>query len=100
MGGFDCMENTPTGCADDLPSILAIFKNDPKSRSVNNSLQRPDLDPGSINDFFYQPKLRPVCVFVTFVAWIAFMLKLWCFEIPDCCSLENQGFSVFVFLSI
>ena len=29
------MENTPTGRADDLPTILGIFKNDQKSRSVN-----------------------------------------------------------------
>ena len=36
--GFGCMENTPTGCADDLPTILRILKNDPKSRSANNSL--------------------------------------------------------------
>ena len=35
LGGFGCMGNTPTGCADDLPTILIIFKNDPKSRSVN-----------------------------------------------------------------
>jgi hypothetical protein len=39
------MENTPTVCADDLPSVLGIFKNDPKSKSVNNVLQRLDLDP-------------------------------------------------------
>ena len=35
LGGFDSMESTPTGCADDLPAILGVFKNDPKSRSVN-----------------------------------------------------------------
>ena len=29
------MENTPKGCADGLPTILGIFKNEPKSRSVN-----------------------------------------------------------------
>ena len=29
------MENTPTVCTDHLPTILGIFKNDPKSRSVN-----------------------------------------------------------------
>ena len=29
------MENTPTGHADDLPTISGIFKNDPTSRSVN-----------------------------------------------------------------
>ena len=27
---------TPTGRSDDLPTMLPIFKNDPKSRSVNN----------------------------------------------------------------
>ena len=31
------MENTPTGHADDLPTILGIFKNDPKSRSVGGA---------------------------------------------------------------
>ena len=35
QGGFGRMENTPTGHADDLPAILGISKNDPKSRSVN-----------------------------------------------------------------
>ena len=29
------MENTPTVCADDLPSILGISRKYPKSRSVN-----------------------------------------------------------------
>ena len=29
------MENTPAVCADDLPTILGIFKHDPKPRSVN-----------------------------------------------------------------
>ena len=29
------MENTPTGHADDLLTILDVFKNNPKSRSVN-----------------------------------------------------------------
>ena len=37
------MENTPTVCADDLLSILGIFKNDLKSRSVNNSFKQSDL---------------------------------------------------------
>ena len=32
---FGRMESTPTGHADDLPTILGTFKNDPKSRSVN-----------------------------------------------------------------
>ena len=54
------MENTPTGCGSDLPTILRILKNDRKSRSVNNSLQPLDLDPNIIKDCFYQPKLRPV----------------------------------------
>ena len=29
------MDSCPMGCADDSPTILGIFKNDPKSRSVN-----------------------------------------------------------------
>ena len=37
LGGFGGMENTPTAHADDLPTILGFFKNDPKSRSVNIS---------------------------------------------------------------
>ena len=45
------MENNPTGHADDLPSILGIFKNDQKSRSVNIS-QRLDVYPSSINKMF------------------------------------------------
>ena len=35
LRGFGRMENTRRGCADDLHTILGIFKNDPKSRSVN-----------------------------------------------------------------
>ena len=60
LGGFDSMGITPTGCADDLPTILGILKNDPKSRSVNNSLQQLIFYPNSIKDVFDQPKLRPV----------------------------------------
>ena len=59
LGGFGDMENTPTVCANDLPTFLRNFKNDPKSRSVNNVLQRLDFEPGSIHFFVYQPKLRP-----------------------------------------
>lgn len=54
------MENTPTGRADDLPTLLGIFKNEPKSRSVNIAIQRPDLDPNGTKTFLHQPKLRPV----------------------------------------
>ena len=43
LGGFGSMGNTPTGCADDLLTILGICKNDPKTRSVNNSLQRLNI---------------------------------------------------------
>jgi hypothetical protein len=58
--GFGSMENTPTGCGSDLPTILRILKNDRTSRSVNNFLQPLDLDPNRIPFFVYQPKLRPV----------------------------------------
>ena len=51
------MESTPTGCADDLSTILGLFKNDPKWRSVNNYLQRLDLCLNSRQGFFYQPQL-------------------------------------------
>ena len=54
------MENTPTVCGSDLPTILGILKNDGKSRSVNNSLQPLNLEPNRIQYFFYQSKLRPV----------------------------------------
>ena len=30
LGGFGGMKNTPTVCADDLPTIPQFFKNDPK----------------------------------------------------------------------
>jgi hypothetical protein len=53
-------KNAPTGCGSDLLTILRILKNKRKSRSVNNLLQPPDLDPNRIKDIFYQPKLRPV----------------------------------------
>ena len=43
LGGSGSMENTAAGCADDLPTILEIFKNEPKSRSVNNYLQQLNL---------------------------------------------------------
>ena len=52
------MQNTPAGCGSHLPSILRTFKNDPKSRSVNNFLECSDLDPNSGKDLFYQPELR------------------------------------------
>ena len=58
LEGFGSMENTPTGCGSDLPTILRILKNDRKSRSVNNFLECSDLDPNSVKDFVYQPKLR------------------------------------------
>ena len=53
------MENTPTVCTDDLPTIPEILYNDPKSRSVRNFLQQLDFDPNSIQKNIYQPKLRP-----------------------------------------
>ena len=60
LRGFGSMENTPVGCGSDLLTILCTFKNDAKSRSVSNSLQRLDLDLNSIKYFVYQPKLRMV----------------------------------------
>ena len=53
------MEHAPTWCGDDLLAILLVFKNDPTSRSVNHSFQRPDLDPNSTKEMCYQPKLHP-----------------------------------------
>jgi hypothetical protein len=42
------MEKTLVGRADDFCTILAIWKIYPSSRSVNNVIQRLDLDPHSI----------------------------------------------------
>ena len=67
------MENTPRGHADDLPTILGIFKNDPKSRSVNIFFQRLDFAPNSIKDLIYHPKNRPGIVVRTgrhLVQWL------------------------------
>ena len=52
--------NFPTWCGSELLTILVIFKNDPKSRSVNNSLQHSDLYPYSIENLFSDPKSRSV----------------------------------------
>ena len=41
------MENAPTECGSDLLAIREFSKNGSRSRSVNNSLQRLDLDPNS-----------------------------------------------------
>ena len=60
LGVFGRMGNTPTGRADDLPTILGISKNELKSRSVNNSLQRLDLDPNSRKKCL--PDKAPPCV--------------------------------------
>ena len=35
LGGLGRMENTPTVGADELPTFLGIFENEPKSRSDN-----------------------------------------------------------------
>jgi hypothetical protein len=53
------MENTPTGCGSDLPTILRILKNDRKSRSVHNFLQPLDSDPNRIKDFCLPAKAPP-----------------------------------------
>ena len=42
------MENIPTGLANDLPTILKTLENEFKSRSVNNFLQRLNLDPNGV----------------------------------------------------
>ena len=59
LGGFGRMENTPTVCADDLPTILGIFKNEPISRSARIFIQKLDFDPNNIQIVFCQPRLRP-----------------------------------------
>ena len=52
LGGSGCMGNTPTACADNLPTILGFFKNDPKSRSVISFHRQPDFEPNTIQDLF------------------------------------------------
>ena len=52
------MENTPTRHADDLPTIFGIFKNAPKSWSVNIS-SAAGYCPKKYKQFIYQPELRP-----------------------------------------
>ena len=56
------MENTSPVCGGDLPPILGFVENDPKSRSVNNSLQQLDFDQNSMTDFFYRSQLRPATI--------------------------------------
>ena len=53
------MQNTSSGRADDLPTVLRTFKNDPKLRSVNHFLERLDFGPNCIKDVFCQPKCCP-----------------------------------------
>ena len=53
------MENTPLVCADELPSILGMVNKYPKSRSVNNFLQRLDFDPNSMKDVSLPAKAPP-----------------------------------------
>jgi len=64
LGEFGSFYNTPTVCADDLFTILGIFKRDPKSRSVHKFLQQLDFDPNNIKHFFNQPKPRPGQMFM------------------------------------
>jgi hypothetical protein len=52
------VQHTPTGCDGHLRTILRTFTNDPKSRSVNNSVKCSDLDPNSRKDLFYPPERR------------------------------------------
>ena len=52
LEGSGSMENTPTDCGSDLPTVLKILKNERRSRSVNNFLQPLDLDPNRIKDFY------------------------------------------------
>ena len=43
LGGSDSMQNTPTVCADDLLTILGIFKNVPKSNFHITNIDFPSL---------------------------------------------------------
>jgi hypothetical protein len=53
------MENTPTGCADDLPTILAIFKKYQKSRSVNMFSPAAVFGPKQHKSFLLPAKAPP-----------------------------------------
>ena len=59
LGGLGSMENTPTGCADDLPTILRNSKNEPKSRSVNIVIQWLNFDPNSSTKKKCSPATAP-----------------------------------------
>ena len=53
------MENTPTVCADDLPTILNFLKVT-QNRDVSTFFSVAGfVAPNSIKDFIYQPKRRP-----------------------------------------
>ena len=54
------MQNSPKGCGSHLPTILGTFKNDLKSRSVNNCLECSDLDPHRGKNIFDKPEPRLV----------------------------------------
>ena len=59
LEGFGSMENTPMGRADDLPTVLGIFKNDP-NREASICFAAVAFSSKQYKKFIYQPKLRLV----------------------------------------
>ena len=48
LRSFGSMYNTHMRRGSDLPTILGMFKHDPKTRSVNDSCELLDLDPNTV----------------------------------------------------
>ena len=63
LEGFGSMENTPTGCGSDLPTILRILKNDRKSKSVHIFVRPLDLNPNRIKKLFTSQSSAQFSVF-------------------------------------
>ena len=64
------MDNTPLGCGSHLPKLLKKI-HDTKSRCVDNCFQRLELDPNSIKELVYQPKLRPASAVIFIVGAVS-----------------------------
>ena len=61
LGKFGCMEDTPTGCANDLPAIRLNFKKDPTSNS-ETIVSSDWIWTQAVHFRCQHPKLRPVHV--------------------------------------
>ena len=64
------MENTPTGCADDLPTILGTFKKWSKLEKCKQFSPAVVFYPKQYILFFYQPMLSPLNpILMSFESW-------------------------------